>query len=252
MDAGETAPVGRREQPSPDRSDRSLDGDPVADDPAGERSMSAGDIEDIYATYADRIDRFEAVDRLVTGRFRRRQFGDATGRVLDVACGTGTNFRYLPADVDLVGIDISPEMLESAAATLDGLELDGTLRRMDAQALEFPDDSFDTVVSALSTCTFPDPVAALREMERVCRPGGEIRLVEHGRSDVGPLARFQEWRADAHYEKMGCRWTQEPLALVDEAGLTVESASTAFLGVITTVTARPSPAGSAGEGPDRR
>jgi ubiquinone/menaquinone biosynthesis C-methylase UbiE len=111
---------------------------------------------------------------------------------------------------------------------------------MDAQDLDFPDDSFDAVISALSTCTFPDPVAALREMVRVCRPEGTIRLVEHGRSDVGVVATFQEWRADAHYEKMGCRNTQEPTEVVTEAGLTVETTTTGLLGTITTFEIDPS------------
>jgi len=202
-------------------------------------SKSVADVQAAYAKYADWVDRFEWLDRLLTGRYRRRQFGDATGRVLDVACGTGTNFRYLPRSVDLVGIDVSPEMLTKAREQLDRLARDGTLHRMDAQALEFDDDSFDTVVSSLSTCTFPDPIAALREMERVCRPGGRILLVEHGRSDVAPVARYQEWRAASKYERAGCRATQEPLAVVARAGLSVVDASTARLGTITMIEAHP-------------
>jgi ubiquinone/menaquinone biosynthesis C-methylase UbiE len=201
--------------------------------------MSPDDIADAYAGYADWMHRFEWIDRLVTGRYRRRQFGGVSGHVLDVACGTGTNFRYLAADADLVGIDISPEMLSKARRTLDGLELEGTLHRMDAQDLAFPDDTFDTVVSALSTCTFPDPIAALGEMERVCKPDGRILLVEHGRSDLRPLAWYQEWRADAHYEKIGCRWTQEPLAVVGEAGLQVTDSATGLAGMVTTIEATP-------------
>ena len=54
---------------------------------------------------------------------------------------------------------------------------------MDAEHLAFKDGSFDTVVSTLGTCTFPDPVEALREMRRVCRPGGTVLLLEHGRSN---------------------------------------------------------------------
>ena len=203
-------------------------------DPAMNRPMSVPEIRDAYADYADRLGRFDWVDRLVAGRYRRARFGDVSGRVLDVACGTGPNFRYLPETVDLVGVDISPEMLDNAADRLAGLEVDGRLERMDAQDLAFEDDSFDAVVSALSTCTFPDPVAALREMERVCKPSGTVRLVEHGKSDVGPVARFQEWRADAHYAKMGCRWTQEPREVVAEAGLSVRDSSTGLLGMVTT------------------
>ncbi|RXK51161.1 class I SAM-dependent methyltransferase [Halorientalis pallida] len=196
--------------------------------------MAVSDIEDSYAEYADWMYRLEWLDRIVTGRYRQARFGDVEGRVLDVACGTGTNFRYLPDTVDLVGIDISPEMLANAAEQLTELGIDGTLQEMDAQELEFSDDSFDAVISALSTCTFPDPIAALREMERVCKPDGTIRLVEHGRSDIGPLATYQEWRADAHYAKTGCRWTQEPREIVSRAGLRVRDIDTGLFGTFTT------------------
>jgi ubiquinone/menaquinone biosynthesis C-methylase UbiE len=211
----------------------------TAGDPASNRPMSVAEIEAAYAEYADRLHRFEALDRLVTGRYRRARFGDVDGRVLDVACGTGTNFRDLPASADLVGIDISQAMLAKAEKRLAALGRDGTLRRMDAQALAFDDDSFDAVISALSTCTFPDPVAALREMERVCKPEGTIRLVEHGRSSVGPLASLQEWRADAHYATLGCRWTQEPRDVVAAAGLTVEDVTSGLFGTITTFEINP-------------
>lgn len=203
-------------------------------DHVADRPMTVGEIQDAYADYAARMGRFEWADRLVAGRYRRARFGDVSGRVLDVACGTGSNFRYLPETVDLVGVDISPEMLDEAADRLADLDVDGTLERMDAQDLAFEDDSFDAVISALSTCTFPDPVAALQEMERVCKPSGTVRLVEHGKSDVGPVACFQEWREDAHYAKMGCRWTQEPREVVAEAGLSVRDSSSGLLGMVTT------------------
>lgn len=196
--------------------------------------MSVSEIQSAYAEYADWIHRFDWFDRVVTGRYRRERFRDVEGKVLDVACGTGTNFRYLPETVDLIGIDISPEMLANADEQLAEVGRDGTLRVMDAQDLEFPDDSFDAVISALSTCTFPDPVAALREMERVCKPEGTIRLVEHGRSDAEPIGRYQEWRADAHYAKTGCRWTQEPRNIVTEAGLSVQDTTSGLFGTITT------------------
>lgn len=209
-------------------------------DAASARSMSVSDIRDAYAEYAGSMDRLEWLDRAVIGRYRRARFSDVEGSVLDVACGTGTNFRYLPETVDLVGIDISPEMLANAEERLTEAGIDGSLREMDAQALEFPDDSFDAVISALSTCTFPDPIAALREMDRVCKPDGTIRLVEHGRSDVRPIATYQEWRADAHYAESGCRWTQEPRELVSEAGLEVRDTTTGLLGMISTFEISPS------------
>ena len=209
-------------------------------DPAGHRPMSIEEIRASYAECAQWVDRFDWLNRQLTGRYRRRLFGDADGRVLDVACGTGANFPYLPRTVALVGVDISPEMLAKARDRLKRLKLKGALEQMDAQALEFDDDSFDTVISSLSTCTFPDPVRAIEEMARVCKPTGRILLLEHGRSDFSPLARFQDWRADAHYVTAGCRWNQEPLELVLSVGLPVCEVSTPVFGIITLIEARPS------------
>ena len=209
------------------------------DDPAGARPMALQDIQAAYDERADWFHRFEWIERQLTGRYRRRLFEGIDGEVLDVACGTGTNFPYFASTAALTGIDLSPEMLEKARGRLADLGLDGQVHQMDAQALAFDDDRFDTVVSALSTCTFPEPLVALDEMQRVCAPDGRVLLLEHGRSDARPLAWYQDWRAESHYEKMGCRWNQEPLDLVESAGLELETATTAFFGIITMIAARP-------------
>jgi ubiquinone/menaquinone biosynthesis C-methylase UbiE len=201
--------------------------------------MSSGDIAALYDEMADCYARWNWANRLFSGPLRRRAFGDASGRVLDVACGTGANFRYLPPTAQLVGVDISAAMVEAARAELGDIRRGGTVYRMDAQELQFPANSFDTVVSALSTCTFPDPVAALSEMARVCRPDGRVVLLEHGRSDSRLLNRLLAWRADAHYEAHGCRWTQEPLAHFESVDLTVVESETYLAGLITVIEARP-------------
>ncbi|MBX0297620.1 class I SAM-dependent methyltransferase [Haloarcula nitratireducens] len=203
------------------------------------RPKSTDEIADAYADVADKLARWQRLDQLFAGRYRRRRFEDANGRVLDVACGTGRNFRYLEAASEVVGIDISEKMLAHARKELGRLEMDGTVQQMDAQTLDFPADSFDTVISSFSTCTFPDPIAALHEMERVCAPDGEILLLEHRRSDLRPLAWLQDWRAEAHYQKNGCRLNHDPLTTVEQAGLSIEHVSTAFCGLITTIDATP-------------
>jgi len=197
------------------------------------------EIEAVYEDMAPRFARFEPLDRLFTGRYREQLFFRASGRVLDVACGTGINFRYLPEDVELVGLDLSEPMLERAREQAAELGRDADLRRADATELPFDDDSFDTVISSLSTCTFPEPVAVLREMDRVCRPDGRILLLEHGRSSLGPVARFQDWWAPRHFESTGCRWNQEPAELVAEAGFDDFDVRKRVLGIITTLRIRP-------------
>ena len=151
----------------------------------------------------------------------------------------GDECRYLPEDSEYVGIDISPEMLAKAAQRLDDRPRETTLHEIDAQDLAFPDDSFETVISSLSTCTFPDPQAALAEMNRVCAPDGRVLLLEHGRSDVSLVGRLQDWRAETHFENHACRLTQEPLAVVGESPLRIEAATSALLGVVTAIEARP-------------
>jgi ubiquinone/menaquinone biosynthesis C-methylase UbiE len=218
------------------RENRPNSSEPQQPDLPADGHMTTQDIQDAYASHAKWIDRLSWVNRWLTGRYRRRQFGEAEGRVLDVACGAGTNFRYLPESTEIVGIDISEPLLQQARTELETLERRGTVEQMDAEALDFEDDSFETVISSFSTCTFPNPVAALQEMARVCRPEGEILLLEHGRSDNTLLARYQEWRADAHYETSGCRLTHEPVEVVRQAGLSVEEVQTAQFGRITRIT----------------
>jgi len=203
------------------------------------RPDSLGDIRETYAENAETLARMHWFDRLFMGRYRRKAFGEAEGHVLDVACGIGTNLQYLPETVTYVGIDISPDMLELAEERFERLKRGVTVLNMDAQDLDFHDDSFDTVISSLSTCTFPDPVAALEEMNRACAPDGKVLLLEHGRSSVRPIARFQDWRADAHYEKHSCRWDQNPLGIVAESPLEVKAFSTHLAGTITIIQATP-------------
>ncbi|HEV8722940.1 MAG TPA: methyltransferase domain-containing protein, partial [Candidatus Binatia bacterium] len=111
-----------------------------------------------------------------------------------------------------------------------------------AETLPFPDNSFDTVVSSLTTCTFANPVAALGEMKRVCKSDGRILLLEHGRSDREWLARFQDRTADRLAKQLGCHWNREPLERVQIANLKVKEARRLFFGVFHRIEAEPGPA----------
>jgi ubiquinone/menaquinone biosynthesis C-methylase UbiE len=169
---------------------------------------------------------------LLGGWMRKRIFGRARGRILDVACGTGENFTaYRQPGSTFTAIELSAVMLEAARERARRLGMTVILRVMDAQHLEFADASFDTVVSAMSTCTFPDPAAALHEMRRVCKPGGRILLFEHGRSTWGPIARWQDRTVPQMYARAGCRANQDPLAVVRTAGLNMIRTRRALLGV---------------------
>src|SRR5689334_18016908 len=101
---------------------------------------------------------------------RKALFSKARGNVLDVGCGYGINFPYLIHADHITGIDFSPVMIEKAREMLPNQKIPVDVQLGDAEALNFPDNSFDTVVSSLSTCSFYDTPKALKEMRRVCKP----------------------------------------------------------------------------------
>jgi ubiquinone/menaquinone biosynthesis C-methylase UbiE len=172
---------------------------------------------DAFARRYARLDRLEPLTGL--RRLRRRHLAAARGDVVVIAAGTGMDLRALPHVARVVLTDISPGMLAVAAERAAAAGREVSCAVMDAQVLALPDASFDTVVSTLSLCTFPDPVAALREMRRVCRPDGRVLLLDHGLSDRRWLARYQQRRDAAHSRSLGCHVNRDPVALVSAAGL---------------------------------
>lgn len=109
------------------------------------------------------------------------------GRVLEVGVGTGLSLPCYGAHLTVTGIDLSPEMLEKARDKVDRKRLDNVdgLHEMDAGALAFADESFDTVVAMYVMTVVPDPDKVMRELERVCAPGGEVILVNHFSQEEG-------------------------------------------------------------------
>jgi phosphatidylethanolamine/phosphatidyl-N-methylethanolamine N-methyltransferase len=101
--------------------------------------------------------------------------------VLEVGVGTGLSLPLYPSDVKLTGIDLSAEMLAKAQRRVARHDLShvDALLQMDAEHTSFADESFDKVVAMYLVSVVPDPVRLVDEMRRVCRPGGEIFIVNH-------------------------------------------------------------------------
>jgi methyltransferase OMS1 len=170
---------------------------------------------------------------------RRTLLQRAAGQVLEVAVGTGKSLPYYLTMCQLTAVDVSLAMVTRARQRADKRGLHVHFQVMDAAHLGFPDQHFDTVVDTLALCTFPDPVAVLRAMARVCRPQGHILLLEHGRSDRAWLGRWQDRRAERHARYLGCYWNREPLELVRQAGLRLLTAERHFFGIFHLLEAAP-------------
>jgi len=185
-----------------------------------------------YDRFARWYDWLEGIPNLLgLSRLRRTLLRRASGKVLEVAVGTGKNLSYYPRDCRIIAVDLSKAMLNIARRRAAKLSVQVSFLVADAEALPFPDNSFDTVVSSLSTCTFPNPVGALQAMARVCRPQGKVFLLEHGRSDREWLGRWQDRHADQFAKPLGCHWNREPLELVGQTGLKVYRAKRNFFGI---------------------
>ena len=205
-------------------------------------SLSLDDLQNAYDAMANGYEQKLWFDQYILGvaRVRKQLMSKARGKILDVACGTGLNFPSFPSTSEIISVDLSPQMLEHAPQKATRLNLNVQIKVMDAQRLEFPDGSFDTVTSTLSTCTFPDPIQALQEMKRVCRTDGLILLLEHGHSTLPWLAKYQDRHVFQHYqENAGCRWNQDPLDLVKAAGLQVLKSKRTGLGMFHSIEAAP-------------
>jgi phosphatidylethanolamine/phosphatidyl-N-methylethanolamine N-methyltransferase len=150
------------------------------------------------------------------------------GRVLEVGVGTGLSLPAYGRHLEIVGIDLSPEMLEKARERVatEGLRNVAGLHEMDAGDLKFPEASFDTVVAMYVMTVVPDPEKVMRELSRVCRPGGDVIIVNHFSAEEGmrgwverrmaPFADMLGWRPVFDVERvLVCK----DLTLIEKRGL---------------------------------
>ena len=156
-------------------------------------------------------------------KIRPLLFQGLKGRVLDAGIGTGRNIQFYPPGAQVVGIDISPAMLARAERRRLSLGARVELHQMDVTHLAFEDQSFDAAVATFLFCVLPDElqVPALREIGRVVRSGGTIRLLEYVRPR-GAMRRaitrlWEPWVAWAY----GAGFDRRTEERVPEAGLEV-------------------------------
>jgi len=177
----------------------------------------------IWEKLAPRYDRVIRIpEKLLFSGGREWACSQAKGEVLEIAVGTGRNFEHYPPDVRLTGIDLSPSMLDRARRRAQELGRAADLRTGDAQALDFPDARFDTVVCTLSLCSIPDDRKAVTEVKRVLRPGGRFLLMEHVGSPVGAVRVIQRVLDPVAVRLEGDHLVREPLVHLRAEGFEIE------------------------------
>jgi methyltransferase OMS1 len=166
---------------------------------------------------------------------------NASGNVLEVAAGTGLNLPYYKDEKcdKIVLTDSSEKMVEMLRSKAQGKFLPLSIRKMDASSLQFADQSFDTVIDTFGICSFEDPIVALKEIKRVCKPDGKILLLEHGESDWNFMRESLKYGSIDHLEKWGCYWNRDIQKLVEDAGLEIKSCWRAHFGTTYVIVAKP-------------
>jgi ubiquinone/menaquinone biosynthesis C-methylase UbiE len=193
-------------------------------------------VQDKQAPRYDRQMNF--FDRALFAGGREWACSRAHGHVLEIAVGTGRNLAHHRDDVKLTGIELSPEMLAIAQQRAEELGRQADLRIGDAQALDFPDSSFDSVVCTLALCTIPEDRAAVAEVYRVLHPGGRFLLLEHVRSPMAPVRVVQRMLEPLTIRFEADHLTREPLDHLAAVGFDVEELERSKWGIVERIAAR--------------
>ncbi len=172
---------------------------------------------------------------------RRLLFEGVGGAVLDSGVGTGRNMPFYPRGGEVVGIDLSPQMLAQAGKRKARVGVAVELREMDVRATDFPDGRFDFVIATFLFCVLEedDQLPALRELRRICKPDGEIRLLEYTYS-TDPVKRFV-MRLWAPWVRLmyGAAFDRHTERYVNAAGLELVEERFVFQDIIKLLVLRP-------------
>ena len=199
-------------------------------------------IRSLYEKDAAKYDRqIRFFERMLFSGGREWVCSKAEGDVLEIAIGTGRNLGLYPDEVSLTGIEYSPAMLEIARMRAQELGRKIDLRVGDAQALDFPAASFDTVICTLALCTIPDDRAAVSEAKRVLRPGGRFLLLEHVRSPALAVRLGQRVLEPLMLRFEGDHLLREPVEHLRADGFEIDQLLRSKFGIVERIAARKAP-----------
>jgi ubiquinone/menaquinone biosynthesis C-methylase UbiE len=190
----------------------------------------------IAATY-DHMESF--VERAYFSKWRKLQWSKVEGtQILEVGVGTGKNIPFYPAGAEITAIDFSEEMLKRAKERAERREVKVRLRQMDVQNMDFKDNSFDSVVATFVFCSVPDPIQGLQEINRVCKPGGKIILLDHVLHANVIIGNIMNLANPFVVPLMGANINRQTVSNVIKSDLTLESVTDLGFGIFKLIEAR--------------
>ena len=176
----------------------------------------------IFARVYQRI--APGADKAGGAEHRARMLEGLTGRVVEVGAGTGLNFGHYPARVEeVVAVEPEPYLRQVAADAAGAATVPITVVDGEANSIPLPDGSVDAGVASLVLCSVPDQAAALGELRRVIKPGGELRFYEHVAADDPKHFKLQQ-RVQVVWPWFsgGCNLTRRTEDAIRSAGFEIE------------------------------
>lgn len=158
------------------------------------------------------------MEMMALKKWRIELMKELKGKVLEVGVGTGKNIEHYPPNIDITAIDFSEKMLKKAYEKAVKFDKKVKLINMDAQNMNFPDNTFDVIFTTCVFCSVPDPILGLKELRRVCKPNGKIIMVEHVRSEKKVLGVIMDILNPIVVNTYGANINRKTLDNVNNAG----------------------------------
>jgi ubiquinone/menaquinone biosynthesis C-methylase UbiE len=171
------------------------------------------------------------------GPAKKELYRNMSGKVLFLALGTGLDIQCFPPGQTITAIDISPKMLEIAKPRVAGYSGSLEALEMDVTALQFENNSFDQVYTSCTFCSVPDPVAGLKELYRVLKPGGDLYMFEHTGSKHFPFNLMLNVMTPLS-RSLGPDMNRKTVSNVTSAGFEILDVRNIYLDVVKTIHAR--------------
>ncbi|WP_042148808.1 class I SAM-dependent methyltransferase [Paucisalibacillus sp. EB02] len=173
--------------------------------------------------------------------WRKRIIKDAYGTVLEAGVSVGANFPYYDKDkvTEITGVDFSSEMIKSAIKSAQQHHINATFITQDINSLQLAPNFYDTIVSTLTLCSYPNPIETLNQFNTWCRKDGSVLFLEHGLS-TNPLLSLTQKIVDPIYKRIsGCHCNRNMVKLIEESQLQIEKVERFWSGIAILIWAKP-------------